>query len=62
MAGIHLAEMIGAFVRWFINGFKKPYNYYLEDEKDRNIISKNFIIGIITFFTTLFILYKISLL
>jgi len=62
MAGIHLLEMIGAFIRWLFSGCKRPYNEILEDEKNHSIISKNFIIGIITFFTILFILYKINLL
>ncbi len=59
MAGIYLAEMIGAFIRWIINGFKKPYKDFLEDEKNHSIISKNFIIGIITFFSILFIFVTI---
>lgn len=57
MAGIYLVELLGAFVRWMCNGFQKPYKYFLENSKEQSMVPKNFIIGLVTFYLLLIILF-----
>jgi hypothetical protein len=56
MSGIYLAEIVGAFIRWLLNGFNKTYKYYLKDEKNQSGVPINFMVGLFTLLTILFIL------
>ncbi len=61
MAGIFMVEAIGAFIRWLLNGCTKPYKYFYDDVKNQSGVPRNFIIGLITVFTILFlVVYIIS--
>jgi hypothetical protein len=56
-AGVALAIFVEAFVRSAFTGFKKSPRYFkIKDEKTNKLISTNFIIGLPTSLSILFLI------